>query len=155
MSEAKAAPASKERSASAASAPSASQAVELHTEFGVTTIDSSVVGKIASVAAQEVEGVARLGGTVSAALARVVRRIRGDEHQTTGVGVEVGQRQAAADLTVVARYPVSIPDMAESIRQNVISRVESLTGLEVVEVNIAVIDLEFPGGEEEIERRVT
>jgi uncharacterized alkaline shock family protein YloU len=31
----------------------------------------------------------------------------------------------------------------------VIDRIEKLTGLEVVEVNIAVTDLAFPGGEEE------
>lgn len=116
---------------------------------GTTTIDESVVGKIASMAAREVEGVARLGGAVSSTLANVVGRIRGDEHETAGVGVEVGERQAAADLTMMIEYPHSIPEVTQSVRENVISRVEELTGLEVVEVNIAVTDLAFPGEEDE------
>ncbi|CAN5609849.1 hypothetical protein BH24ACT4_BH24ACT4_08510 [soil metagenome] len=44
--------------------------------------------------------------------------------------------------------------MAEAGRQNVIDRIQSMTGLEVVEVNIAVIDLDFEGGEDENVGRV-
>lgn len=118
-------------------------ATQLHTDKGVTSIDESVVAKIAAIAAREVEGVDRLGGTVTGALSSVVGRIRGGEHRTTGVGVEVGERQAAADLTMVVRYPTPIAEVTENVRQNVIDRVETLTGLEVVEVNIAVTDLAF------------
>lgn len=121
---------------------------KLQTDRGTTSIDDSVVAKIASIAAREVDGVSSLGGAMSSAVAGVVRRIRGDQHQTGGVGVEVGERQAAVDVTLIALYPASIPDVAESVRQNVISRIETLTGLEVVEVNVAVTDLAFPGGEE-------
>jgi uncharacterized alkaline shock family protein YloU len=41
-------------------------------------------------------------------------------------------------------YPAAIDDVARQIRENVISRIESLTGLRVSEVNIAVTDLVFP-----------
>ncbi|MFA9432967.1 Asp23/Gls24 family envelope stress response protein [Egicoccus sp. AB-alg2] len=124
---------------------------------GTTTIDDNVVAKIVAIAAREVNGVASLGGAVSGAIADVVGRIRGDEHRTAGVGVEVGTRQAAADLTLTVQYPATIQEVASSVRQNVIDRVEELTGLEVVEVNIAVTDLRFgdeddEGAEEE--RRV-
>ncbi len=121
----------------------------LTTDRGVTSIDESVIAKIASLAAQEVDGVAQLGGTISGALSKVVGRIRGDEHQTAGVGVEVGERQAAVDLSLMVLYPASIHQVAQSVRENVISRIEEMTGLEVVEVNVAVTDLRFPGGEKE------
>ncbi len=122
---------------------------KLQTEHGATSIADSVVAKIAALAAREVTAVARLGGAVSGALAGVVRRVRGSEHETTGVGVEVGERQAAVDVTMVVEYPVPIADTADAVRENVIDRIESLTGLEVVEVNVAVTDLAFPGGEDE------
>lgn len=112
-------------------------------EHGRTTIAESVVAKIASLAAQEVSGVDSLGGAISGALAGVVGRVRGSEHKTAGVGVEVGARQAAVDLTMKVRYPFPIHEVAESVRQNVTDRIESMTGLEVVEVNIAVTDLTF------------
>jgi uncharacterized alkaline shock family protein YloU len=120
-------------------------------ERGTTSIADSVVAKIASLAVREVEGVAGVGGTLSGAMGQVVSRIRGREHATQGVGVEVGTTQAAIDLTIRVSYPVPIPQVTGQVRENVIDRVESLTGLEVVEVNIAVIDLTFPGEENDDE----
>jgi uncharacterized alkaline shock family protein YloU len=116
---------------------------------GTTTIDDSVVAKIAGIATREVSGVASMGGSLSGAVAEVVGRIRGEDHATSGVGVEVGTRQAAVDLSITVQYPATITEVASSVRDNVISRIEKLTGLEVVEVNIAVTDLAFPGEEQE------
>ncbi|MGH8910115.1 MAG: Asp23/Gls24 family envelope stress response protein [Egibacteraceae bacterium] len=116
---------------------------------GSTTIADSVVAKIASIAAREVEGVAGLGGSLSRAMGQVVGRVRGREHTTAGVGVEVGTKQAAVDLTVRMHYPVAVHEVAGQIRQNVIARVGSLAGLQVVEVNIAIIDLMFPDDSDE------
>lgn len=117
----------------------------LQTEHGTTTIAEAVVSKIAALAAREVDGVADLGGSVGSALGSVVGRIRGSERNTAGVGVEVGSTQAAVDLTMKVTYPASIHQVADAVRENVIERIESMTGLEVVEVNIAVVDLVFPG----------
>ena len=116
---------------------------------GTTTIDDGVVAKIAGIATREVRGVDSMGGNLTGAVAQVVGRIRGEEHATSGVGVEVGSRQAAVDLSITVTYPAVITDVAASVRDNVIDRIEKLTGLEVVEVNIAVADLAFPGGEQE------
>lgn len=128
---------------------SSGQLARLETDRGVTSISEDVVAKVAAIAAREVEGVDTLGGTLSGALSSVVGRIRGDEHKTAGVGVEVGTRQAAVDLSMTVRYPASITEVSGAVRQNVIDRIESMTGLEVVEVNIAVNDLAFPGGDDE------
>jgi uncharacterized alkaline shock family protein YloU len=68
---------------------------------------------------------------------------------TQGVAVEVGERQAAIDLDVVTYYGQSIVEVTEAIRRNVIDRVESMTSLEVIEVNIAVGDLHIEGEPEE------
>lgn len=121
-------------------------------EHGRTTIAESVVAKIASLAAQEVSGVDSLGGAISGALAGVVGRVRGSEHKTAGVGVEVGTKQAAVDLTMKVRYPFPIHEVADAVRQNVTERIESMTGLEVVEVNIAVTDLAFDADEDGIDQ---
>lgn len=143
-------------SAGAAKRSTAGSVASLETDRGTTSIDDSVVAKIAALATREVDGVAELGGAMSGALANVVGRIRGgdrSEHRTAGVGVEVGSRQAAVDISCQMQYPASIHEVAESVRQNVIDRIESMTGLEVVEVNIAVSDLVFPGTGEESGQR--
>lgn len=123
----------------------------LRTERGTTTIADSVVAKIAALAAREIDGVARLGGAASGAIGGVVGAFRSDEHRTDGVAVEVGERQAAVDLSMTVRYPASIHEIAESVRQTVRQRINSMTGLEVTEVNISVTDLDFPGAEDEQE----
>lgn len=122
---------------------------ELQSSRGVTTIQDSVVAKISGIAAREVRGVADLGGAASSAIGGVMGRLRGEEHSTAGVGVEVGERQAAVDIALKVEYPARIHEVADSVRENVIDRLEAMTGLEVVEVNVAVLDLAFPGGEDD------
>jgi uncharacterized alkaline shock family protein YloU len=64
-----------------------------------------------------------------------------------GVGVEVGETQAAVDLDIVVEYGVSIAELGRSIQRNVKTSIERMTGLEVVEVNINVDDVHLPGAE--------
>jgi uncharacterized alkaline shock family protein YloU len=119
----------------------------LQSELGNTTIQDSVVSKIAGIAAQEVEGV-RMGGGASQAVGGVLDTITGGRSggsQTSGVSVEVGQEEAAIDLTMTVEYGKPIPQLAEAVRNNVVSRVESLVGLRVTETNISVQDVFFPG----------
>ena len=61
-----------------------------------------------------------------------------------GVGVEVGETEAAIDLDIVVEYGVSIAELGRSIQRNVKQSVERMTGLRVVEVNIAVDDVYLP-----------
>lgn len=61
----------------------------------------------------------------------------------------MGERQAAVDVQLVAEYGVSITDLAQGIRRNVISSVERMTGLEVTEVNIEVQDVFLESAEDQ------
>jgi uncharacterized alkaline shock family protein YloU len=123
----------------------------LQTEHGSTIISDSVVSKIAGIAAQEVEGI-RMGSGASQAVGGILGSITGGS-QTQGVSVEVGQEEAAIDLTLTAEYGKSIPQLSEAVRRNVINRVESLVGLRVTEVNITVSNVFFPQEEAEQQRQ--
>lgn len=72
---------------------------------------------------------------------------------TSGISVEVGEREAAVDLTVAIEYGVSIPQVTETVRRNVINRIENLTGLGVTEVNITVNDVQFPEKRPQLEQQ--
>jgi uncharacterized alkaline shock family protein YloU len=127
----------------------------LRSQYGTTTIADNVVSKIAALAAREVNGVAELGGSVGGAISGVFNRVTGsgNEPRTAGVSVEVGETQAAVDLTMKVQYPASIHEVADAVRQNVRDRITTMTGLEVVEVNVAVVDLVFPGEETDTEQK--
>lgn len=111
--------------------------------LGKTTIASSVVQKIAGIAAREVTGVFALGGGLSRVLGGIRQHMPGSAgvSHTTGVSVEVGEKQAAVNLDLIVEYGVPIVDLAKAVRRNVIGTIEEMTGLEVVEVNIAVNDI--------------
>ncbi|MFD7697205.1 MULTISPECIES: Asp23/Gls24 family envelope stress response protein [Streptomyces] len=124
---------------------------------GRTTIADGVVEKIAGMATRDVEGVHAMGSGLSRTFGAMRDRVPGSgtASVTRGVKAEVGEKQAALDLEIVVEYGVSIADVARDVRENVITAVERMTGLEVVEVNIAVSDVKLPDEEEEEpERRI-
>ncbi|GAA1076363.1 MULTISPECIES: Asp23/Gls24 family envelope stress response protein [Pseudonocardia] len=117
----------------------------LQSEHGSTRIAETVVSKIAGLAAREVSGIYALGGGAARAFGALRERIPGGTtNASQGVSVEVGEKQAAVDINVVVEYGVSIADLAKAVRRNVISALERMTGLEVVEVNISVDDVHLP-----------
>lgn len=117
---------------------------------GRTTIADGVVEKIAGLAARDVVGVHAMGSGFSRTLGAVRDRVPGGSKSVTrGVKAEVGEVQTALDLEIVVEYGVSISEVARAVRENVIAAVERMTGLEVVEVNIAVSDVKLPEEEEE------
>ena len=116
---------------------------------GVTRIEDVVVGKIAGLAAREVSGVHALGGTGARMMGTFRESSAGVANVQQGVHVEVGEKQAAVDVSIVAEYGVAIHDLAEAIRTNIITAVERMTGLEVTEVNVTVHDVHLEGGPEE------
>lgn len=125
----------------------------LVTAQGKTSIADSVVEKIAGVAAREVSGVHDMGRGAARAFGTIKERMPGGAagpNVTQGVKVEVGERQAAIDIDLVVEYGVSIPDVSQSVRDNVIQKVERMTGLQVTEVNVSVDDV-FLGDDSEPE----
>jgi uncharacterized alkaline shock family protein YloU len=116
---------------------------------GTTTIADVVVSKIAGMAAREVAGVHAVGGGAARAFGALRERIPGGStNYSQGVSVEVGQTEAAVDVELVADYGVAIHDVAESVRRNIATSIERMTGLKVIEVNVTVNDVWLPEDEE-------
>ncbi len=118
----------------------------LVTDDGKISVAQSVVSKIAGVACREISGVHSMGTSTGRAFGAIRERIPGSSgpNVSQGVGVEVGETQAAIDLDVVVEYGVSIADLGRSIQRNVKQAVERMTGLEVVEINVSVDDVYLP-----------
>jgi uncharacterized alkaline shock family protein YloU len=135
----------------AASSKQVDGRVPLESELGQTTIGESVVTRVAGLAAREVPGVHALGSGAARAIGSVTQRVGLGDLRTQGVSVESGEKEAAVDLTLVIDYGESIPRIADAVRSQVIKRVEGITGLAVMQVNITVNDLYFPGDDEPVE----
>lgn len=130
----------------------------LKSDRGSTIVQNAVVTQIAGIAAQEIEGV-QMGGGASRAVGGFLESVTGSAGgRIPGVTVEVGEEEAAVDLSMTTEYGKSIPQLSEAVRRNVINRVENLAGLRVTEVNITVNDVQFPeerpqlGRQQEVEQ---
>ncbi len=108
-------------------------------ETGNVRISDEVVAVIAGIAATEVDGVAGMSGGIVGGITEIL----GKKNLSKGVKVEVGEKEAAIDIYVVIDYGVRIPEVAGQVQENVKRAVESMTGLDVVEVNIHVQGVAF------------
>jgi uncharacterized alkaline shock family protein YloU len=124
---------------------------QLATEEGQISVADGVVQKIAGKACREIPGVHAMGTGGARAFGSIRERIPGSSGPSVaqGVGVEVGETEAAIDLDIVVEYGVPIADLGRSIQRNVKQAVERMTGLRVVEVNVAVDDVYLPAADDD------
>jgi uncharacterized alkaline shock family protein YloU len=137
--------------ASSSAADASASPARLQNDQGKISVAQNVVQKIAGMACREISGVHRMGTSSGRAFGALRERIPGSSgpNVAQGVGVEVGETQAAIDLDIVVEYGVSIADLGKSIQRNVKQSVERMTGLEVVEVNVNVDDVYLPADDEQ------
>ena len=119
---------------------------------GQVSVAEDVVQKIAGKACRDMPGVHSMDTGPARAFGALRERIPGSSGPSVaqGVGVEVGETEAAIDLDIVIEYGVSIADPGRRIQRNVKQSVELMTGLRVVEVNVAVDDVHLPAPCEQV-----
>ena len=98
-----------------------------------------VLATIAGLAAVDVPGVAGMSGGFVDGLTELLGR----KNLSKGIKIELGEKEIAVDAAIVAENGRSIPEVAETIRKNIVQSIESMTGLRVREVNIRVQGLKL------------
>lgn len=121
---------------------------EFTADRGTTRIEDEVVEKIAGIAAREVPGVHDLGGDAVRFFASMKERVGLGEAErgNRGVSVRLDGDEAKIGVTLVVEYGVKVYPVTEAVRARVISSVEEMLDLKVVEVNIVVDDVHLPTG---------
>jgi len=112
----------------------------LASSTGKNTIAEGVVEKVAGIAAREVAGVHDLGNGAARAIG-AIRNAINQQDRGQGVKVEVGEKQVAADITIVAEYPVELQKLADHVRASVTEAIATVVGMEVTEVNVTISDV--------------
>ena len=110
-------------------------------EVGQVQIADEVIAVIASIAATEVEGVAKMSGNITSEIAGMV----GMKNLSKGVKVKVDEEMEKVDinLSLIMDYGVSIPDISREVQDRVKNSIETMTGLEVSEVNIRIAGIQM------------
>lgn len=109
------------------------------TDLGSIQIAPEVIEIIAGLATVEVKGVAGMSGGFVGGIAEML----GKKNLAKGIKVDVGQREAAIDVSVIVEYGFRIPEVASEIQENIKNTIHSMTGLNVVEVNVHILGVQF------------
>jgi uncharacterized alkaline shock family protein YloU len=104
----------------------------LERQLGDISIDNSVVGTIAAIAAQEVEGIVTKGGKFS-----ITEMLRGKESDR-GVKVQIEGNSAVIAVDIKIEYGRNMYDAAHDLQRKVKDNVEQMTGLVVDKVNVKI-----------------
>ncbi len=111
--------------------------IEINDGFGKAIIADEVIAIIAGLAASEVEGVASMAGNATRELIEKL----GVKSLSKGVRLQVENDQVRVAMNVNLRYGYSVPDTSAEIQEKVKTAIETMTGLEVAEVNIKITNV--------------
>lgn len=111
--------------------------VEIATNLNIS---EDVIGIIAGLAASEVDGIA---GMTLGFVDGINQILGSNKKYSKGVKIDLDGKKVTIDLFVNVKYGVKIPDVAWAAQTAVKNSVETMTGLEVVAVNINVQGITF------------
>lgn len=107
--------------------------------LGKVEISPEVLEVIAAIAASEVEGVASMRGNFATGVAEKFGR----KSHRKGVKVDLTEHGIILDVYVVVEYGYSIPAVGQDIQSNIRQELQNMTALDVNEINIHVVGIQF------------
>ncbi|MEG0855027.1 MAG: Asp23/Gls24 family envelope stress response protein [Terrisporobacter sp.] len=113
--------------------------MENNNNLGQVKISNDVIVTIAGLAALEVEGVETITSLTDKLL------------KNNGVKIQIEDDKVTLDVAITVEYGMSIPDVSMKVQENVKNTVETMTGLEVSQVNIQVQEISFKKEKQELE----
>lgn len=118
--------------------------VTLEKDTGKVNISDEVVASIAGIAANEIDGVSGMAGSFAGGIAEI---LGAKKNPQKGVKIDIKPEGAVIDLFIVVEFGKRIPELAWNIQENVKNSVETMTGIEVLKVNVHIegISFEKPG----------
>ncbi|MGC6767422.1 Asp23/Gls24 family envelope stress response protein [Enterococcus sp. LJL128] len=105
---------------------------------GELTYDDKVIQKIIGIALENIDGLLTVNGGF---FSNIAEKLVNTDNVTSGIDVEVGKKQVAVDLDIVAEYGKDISKLFKDIQATIVEEVKKMTSLEVIEVNVNVVDI--------------
>ncbi|MCM3617628.1 Asp23/Gls24 family envelope stress response protein [Sutcliffiella horikoshii] len=121
--------------------------MENNNSLGKVEIAPEVIEVIAGIAASEVEGVMQMRGNFAAG---VVERL-GKKNHGKGVKVDLSEEGIKVDVFCVMQFGISIPTVAQKVQDNIRQALLNMTALEITEVNIHVVGVQFETQKNDVE----
>lgn len=108
--------------------------------LGDVRISDEVVANIAVIAAGEIEGVSAVVGSNKT---NDFKNFVGMKNYSKAVRVEMCEKIVSVDMAITVAYGYSLPACGKAVQERVKSSIESMTGLEVSDVNIRIAGVDL------------
>lgn len=108
--------------------------------LGKIEIAPEVIGVIAGLAAAEVENVAGMQGSFTNEMRE---RLGGAVNHSKGVKIDLTEEGIVIDVYCYIQFGATIPLLAQNIQDSIRETILNMTGLEVTEVNIHIVGVQF------------
>lgn len=105
---------------------------------GELFFEDKVIQKIIGIALDEIDGLLTIDGGF---FSNIAGKLVNTDNTTSGVDVEVGKKQVAVDLSIVAEYGKDVTTIYDKMKQVISNEVKKMTGLDVIEINVNVVDV--------------
>lgn len=111
---------------------------EKKTDLGTLKINNEVIASIARNAALQVDGVESIKSNFLSSALDLFSRV----YHNKGIRLEIGEGEVKVGVTIIVRYGVTIPEVANVVQENIRTAIEEMTGLSVAEVDINIGDID-------------
>ena len=112
--------------------------VALEDNIGEVQIADEVVAIIAGIAAMEIDGVASMGGNTTRELIQSL----GKKSISKGVKVDILENVVTVYTSLNIKYGYNIVEVTKKVQEKIKSAIESMTGLQVADVNVRVVGVD-------------
>ena len=106
---------------------------------GTITFANEVIATIAGIAACDIPGVAGMCGGIKDGIVELLGR----KNLTKGVKVTVNENSVSVDIQIVVEFGAIVPEVCRNIQESVKKALETMTGLNVYAVNVAIDGIKF------------
>nr|WP_246541247.1 Asp23/Gls24 family envelope stress response protein [Peptoniphilus ovalis] len=113
---------------------------------GTIKISEDVIATIASVAAENVEGIVKVGSNFKSQVSDILNT----KNFNRGVKVNIGEKETIIDVYLTIEYGIKIVDVCEEVQKKVKEAIENMTDFEVVEVNVHLSGIAVKSSEKTI-----
>jgi len=111
---------------------------ESQTDLGSIKIHHNVIASIAAVAAEEIEGVKRVGGSLKSGILELIGK-----NPKMAIKVEKDKNnEFRLIIPLVIKYGFNIPEIATQVQENVKNALEKMTDLSVKDISINIQGIE-------------
>jgi len=125
---------------SSAKTPGATTCAGKESELGVIKIHENVISSIVRKAALAVDGVSRLAG--SSFVDNIAEIVGSRKISDRAISIKLDDDKVEIEIKLNMKFGFKVPEVASEVQTAIIEQVESITGMNVVCVNVVVQEIE-------------